>query len=179
MKPNLKFEEWHAVDRLLIGWLCNTMMVDVRSQLLHCHFAQVLWEVARSLSGASTRAHVMVFKTKLHHTQKNGMKMEEYLSKMKHIADQLAFVGSPVDYDNLMTHTPNSLDHKYNTIVIKLIDQPNLTWVDAQATFLALETRLDQLNQFANPFIQSTMNVANRNEDRDSHFASRDYCGHG
>ncbi|KAK4276095.1 hypothetical protein QN277_019084 [Acacia crassicarpa] len=40
---NPEFEEWYIVDRMLIGWLRNTMTQEVAAQLLHCRFAFDLW----------------------------------------------------------------------------------------------------------------------------------------
>ncbi|XP_028753041.1 uncharacterized protein LOC114712660 [Neltuma alba] len=129
-KANPKLEEWFAVDRMLVGWLRNTMSQDVGAQLLHCKIASKLWNGARELTCASTKARIMVYKTELHHTRKNGLKMEEYLSKIKSIADQLALVGAPISDEDLLLHTLNGLDVEYNVIVVKLADQVGLTSVE-------------------------------------------------
>ncbi|XP_028806151.1 uncharacterized protein LOC114761006 [Neltuma alba] len=137
---NPEYEEWFAVDRLLVGWLRNTMTQDVGAQLLHCKTALTLWNEARTLTCAATKARVMVFKSELQQTRKNRMKMAEYLAKMKSISDQLALAGAPISNDDLILQTLNGLDADYNPSVVNLIDKDRLTWVEAQASLLAFES---------------------------------------
>ena len=146
---NPAFEEWFAVDKLLVGWLRNTTTVEVRAQLLHCKTAQELWTSAKELTCASMKSRVMVIKTNLHQTRKGNLKMEEYLAKMKGISNQLTLAGAPIAVDDLILHTLNGLDADYNPIIVKLIDQANLTWVKASSTLLAFKSRLEQLNHFS------------------------------
>ncbi|KAK4259239.1 hypothetical protein QN277_005589 [Acacia crassicarpa] len=162
MKPNPDYTDWHATDRLLVGWLHNTMSVEIGAQLLHCQTAKAIWFEARSLAGASTKARVMVYKSDLHRTRKGGMSMSDFLNKMKSIADQLTLAGSPVPHEDLVLHTLNGLDAEYNAIVVKLLDQTHLSWVDIQAHLLAFENRIEQLNQFANLSLEPTAQLATR-----------------
>ncbi|KAK4252585.1 hypothetical protein QN277_014565 [Acacia crassicarpa] len=162
MTVNTAFEDWHATNRLLVGWLRNTMSVEVGTHLLHCQSASALWAEARSLASASTKAQIMIYKFDLHRTRKGGMKMEEFLTKMKNIADHLTLAGATVSFDELIIHTLNGLNHEYNAIVVKLIDQTHLSWVEIQAHLLALESRLEQLSQFANLSVEPSVNIAHR-----------------
>ena len=65
MIPNPDYLDWHAVDRMLVGWLRNTMTQDVGSQLLHCETARELWLGARDLTCAASRARVMVHRSEI------------------------------------------------------------------------------------------------------------------
>jgi len=125
------------------------MMVEVSTQLLHCKTAQELWMSARELTCASMKSRVMVVKADLHQTHRGNLKMEEYLAKMKGISGQLTLIGVPIAIDDLILHTLNGLDVDYNPIIVKLIDQANLTWGEALSTLLAFESRLEQLNHFS------------------------------
>lgn len=69
----------------------------------------------------------MVIKNELYNTRNYSLKMDEYLNKMKHLFDELALARSLVARDDLIFHTLNGLDAEYNVIVVKLIDQSNLT----------------------------------------------------
>lgn len=140
---NPAYEDWYVADRMLVGWLRNTMTPEIGVQLLHCKSVRDLWIGARYLTSASTKARVMVFKSELHSTRKNSFPMEDYLGRMKRIYDQLALAGAPITTEELIMHTLNGLHADYNAIVVKLIDQPNLTWVEAQSSLLSFETRLD------------------------------------
>lgn len=79
---------------------------------------------------------------------------------MKSFSDALSLAGSPLGIDNLILHTLNGLDAEYNAIVVKLIDKPDMTWIEAQAALLAFETHLTQLNHFSTLSIQPAINLA-------------------
>lgn len=84
---------------------------------------------------------------------------------MKSLTNELALTGSPIAMDDLILHTLNGLDAEYNAIVVKLVDKPDLTWVEAQSALLPFETRPSELNHFANLSIQASITVAQRSED--------------
>lgn len=96
--------------------------------------------------------------------------MEEYLIKMKGLADKLKLAGSAISNFDLVIQTLNGLDMDYNPIVVKLSDQIDISWIELQAQLLAFESRLDQLN---NLNLNATANVANKTEFRGNRFNSR------
>lgn len=165
---NPEFQEWRAVDRLLVGWLRNTFTLEVGSQLLHCNTARELWVAARDLTAASTRSRVMLYQTELTTLVKGSMKMEEYLSRMKVISDQLALAGAPVSNETLINNTLRGLvDHNYNAIAVKLMDE-NRSWIEVQTTLLTYESRLEQVNAFSQLSIQPSVNLVQK-ESSPSH----------
>ncbi|PNX62442.1 hypothetical protein L195_g061147, partial [Trifolium pratense] len=46
---NPEFQEWQAQDQKLLGWLLNSMTVDIVTQLMHCESSKQLWDEAQSL----------------------------------------------------------------------------------------------------------------------------------
>ena len=95
--------------------------------------------------------------------------MEEYLIKMKGLADKLKLAGSTISKFDLVIQTLNGLDMDYNPIVVKLSDQIYISQIELQAQLLAFESRLDQLN---NLNLNATANVANKTEFRGNMFNS-------
>lgn len=152
MKINLAYDEWVAVDQLLLGWIYNILTPEIASQL-------DLWTAIRSLAGAHTRSRVTLLKGELHRTRKGSLKMIDYLSKMKSISDNLLLTGSPISNSDLITQTLSGLDIEYNPKVVQLSDKTGLTWVDVQATLLIYESRLEQLSSLTNSF-QLQENIA-------------------
>lgn len=45
-KSNPDYEEWIAHDQALLGWLRNSMAIDIATQLLHCETSKELWDEA-------------------------------------------------------------------------------------------------------------------------------------
>ncbi|KAF7842346.1 uncharacterized protein G2W53_004644 [Senna tora] len=156
---NPAFQEWHSSDRLLVGWLRNTMTQEISAQLLHCKTARDLWLGEKDLTCATTKSRIMGLKSELIHTRKNSMKMDECLAKMKNIADQLAITGAPLPTEDLILHTLDGLDIEYNPVVVKLADQDNLSWVSLQSQLMSYESRMEKLTRISNLNIQASANA--------------------
>lgn len=169
---NPSFEEWVADDQMLLGWLLNSMTIDIATQLMHCENSKQLWDEAQSLAGAQSRSQLTYLKSEFHGTRKGNLKMEEYLTKMKKLTDQLKLAGNPVTISDLIIQILNGLDSDYNPIAVKLSDQSSLTWVDLQAQLLAFESRLDQLNKLTNMSLNASANVVNKTEYKGNKFNS-------
>jgi len=50
----------------------------------------------------------------LHNLQKNKMNISDYSTKVKNLLDVLAFIGTPVDDEDLMVITLNGLGKDYS-----------------------------------------------------------------
>lgn len=169
---NPAFEEWQANDQRLLGWMLNSMATEMATQLLHCETSKQLWDEAQSLAGAHTRSQIIYLKSEFHSIRKGEMKMEDYLIKMKNLADKLKLAGNPISNSDLIIQTLNGLDSEYNPIVVKLSDHTTLSWVDLQAQLLTFESRIEQLNNLTNLNLNATANVANKFDHRDNRFNS-------
>lgn len=99
---NPAFEEWQANDQRLLGWMLNSMATEMATQLLHCETSKQLWDEAQSLVGAHTRSQIIYLKSEFHSIRKGEMKMEDYLIKMKNLADKLKLAGNPISNSNLI-----------------------------------------------------------------------------
>lgn len=163
-KLNPSFEDWQAYDQQLLGWLKNSMTADIATQFLHCENSKQLWEEAQSLAGAHTRSRITYLKSEFHSTRKGEMKMHDYLSKMKNLADKLKLAGNPILNSDLIIQTLNGLDSEYNPVVVKLSDQINLSWIDLQSQLLSFESRIEQLNSFNSLSLNASANVANKTD---------------
>lgn len=101
----------------------------------------------------------MWYKGELQRTTKRPLKMQEYLNKIKEIANNLELAGCSLSATNLNNQILCGFDHDYTPILVQLNDKPYSTWVEFQTTLLAFESRLDQINSFHN----MTINIASAN----------------
>lgn len=88
--------------------------------------------------------------------------MEEYLKKIKEIADNLLLVGHPLSSEDLITQTLFGLDSEYNAIVVQLAEKASLSWAELQASLRTFESRLEQLAYFNILFQPSANIVSNK-----------------
>lgn len=94
---------WTTIDQLLLGWLYNTMTIEVASQVIGCRTSAELWCAVKDLTGANTRSHVTMYKSELQRLRKGALKMEEYLNKLNAISDNLYMARSPISTEELIT----------------------------------------------------------------------------
>lgn len=145
MKLNPKFEEWTAVDQLLLGWTYITLTPKIASQVIGCKNSQELWKAMKDLSGAHTRSMITLLNGELHRISKGVLKMIDYSAKIKTLADNLLLAYCPISSKDLITQTLAGLDNEYNVVVVQLSDKADFSWVELQAALLTFESRLEQL----------------------------------
>ncbi|KAI4299948.1 hypothetical protein L6164_033368 [Bauhinia variegata] len=112
------------------------MTIEIASQLIHCKTSKELWTAAKELSGSNTRSRITLLKSEFQRTRKGSMKMEDYLSRMKTIADNLTLAGSPLSILEINSQI-------FAGIVVSLFEKEDLTWVELQATLLTFKNRLE------------------------------------
>lgn len=154
-----EFDEWMATDATIFSWLLSTMTADVASQLLHCKTSAQLWKAVNDLMSAHSKSRVTMYKYDLQQTHKGSSSIDEYLSKMKSIADNLSMAGSPISESDLITQVLAGLDSEYTPIVIYLTDKDNLTWIDLHSRLLTFERHLEHISS-VNSLNKSFANVA-------------------
>lgn len=71
-------------------------------QLMYCETYKKLWDEAQGLDGAHTRSDIIYLKIEFHNTSKVEKKMNDYLMKMKDLADKLKMAGSPISNVDLI-----------------------------------------------------------------------------
>lgn len=126
-----------------------------------------LLNVVKSLSRAHTRSRITLYKSELQRKRKVSLKMEDYLNKMKVLANNLLLASSPISTSNLITQTLIGLDNEYNRIVVQLLGKVDLTWIDLQATLLTYENRLEKINALTNS-MQFQSNLANKTNNSEA-----------
>jgi hypothetical protein len=147
LQNNPEYENWVAQDQILLGWIYNSIDIEVASELMGYETSKQLWEAIRDLFGLKNRSNIVYYKREFSKLQKGTMKMVDYLKSMKKLVDNLALAGHPVTLDDLISQTLTGLDSPdYNPIVCQIIEKENISWLELQSKLLTYEKRLEQLN---------------------------------
>jgi hypothetical protein len=72
------------------------------------------WDTLVKMYNTNTQAYKMQFKQKLHNLYKNKMNINNYSTKVKNLADVLAYIGAPIDDEDLVAVTLNGLGKDYS-----------------------------------------------------------------
>ena len=141
-----EFDELIATDSLIFNWLLSTMTADVASQLLHCRTPSQLWKTVTEIMSSHSKSRITMYKFDLQQIRKGSSTIDEYLSKLKAISDNLSMAGSPISDSDLITQVLASLGAEYTPIVLHLSDRENLTWIDMHSRLLTFERHLEHLS---------------------------------
>lgn len=88
-----------------------------------------------------------MYKLELQQTRNGSLKMEDYLNKMKNIADNLQLAGCPISNDDLIPQILVGFDLEHNPIIVQLsYDKNNISSMGLQSILLTYEIIFEQLN---------------------------------
>lgn len=113
------------------------------------------------MAGVATKAKEIWYKGELHRTRKGSTKMQDYLAKMKSIANNLQMAGSYVSLIDLFAQILSGLDSDYTPIVTQLTFMSNLSWIEFSTALLTFESKIEQLSAFQNLNIDGSVSVNN------------------
>ncbi|KAL5563628.1 hypothetical protein UlMin_033375 [Ulmus minor] len=134
---NPDYENWIAQDQTLLGWLYNSINVEVASEVMGNESSEDLWKALETLFGVQTRSNIVFFKKEFRRMRKGGLKMSEYLKTMKKLADNLALAGQPIGIDDLVSQVLAGLDSlEYNSVVYQINEKEHVTWMELQSILL-------------------------------------------
>ncbi|KAI9178083.1 hypothetical protein LWI28_022537 [Acer negundo] len=147
LEDNPDYEEWIVQDQILLGWIYNSIDIDVASELMGYETSKQLWDAIRDLFGVKNRSNVVLYKREFNHLKKGNIKMGEYLKAIKKLVDNLALAEHHVTLDDLVSQVLTGLDSlEYNPVVCQINEKENITRLKLQSKLLSYEKRLEQLN---------------------------------
>ncbi len=88
----------------------NSMIVHIQD----AKSPKQAWDTLVKMYITNTQARKMQLKQKLHNLEKNKMNISDYSIKVKNLADVFAFIGFPVDDEDLVAVTLNGLGKDYS-----------------------------------------------------------------
>jgi gag-polypeptide of LTR copia-type len=101
-QSNPFFSRWHRQDQLILSWPRSTLSDTILSQVVSCDTSATLWKSLLQSFSATSRARLSELRRALQTTTKEGLSCADYCQKMKSLADEFAFVGSPISDDDLV-----------------------------------------------------------------------------
>ncbi|XP_022142770.1 uncharacterized protein LOC111012809 [Momordica charantia] len=105
-----------------------------------------VWKALEDLYETANKARINQLKTSLQTTRKNQLKMSDYLSTMKQLADCLTLAGEPISTSSLLSSVLTGLNAEYLQIICQINAKENISWQEVHATLITFENILIHLN---------------------------------
>lgn len=110
-------QSWTKQDQLILAWLRSSLSETLLGQVVSCTTSSALWTNLQQSFSATSRARLTELWRALQTTVKGRSTCTEYLNKMRAIADELSFIGSPVSDEDLVIYVLTGLGSEFNAVV--------------------------------------------------------------
>jgi hypothetical protein len=162
---NPAYDTWIMRDQHVVSYLVNSLAEDVLPHVFGLSTAATVWRALNNLYAAQSKSRVSTIRGALTNTKKLDMTAQQYITKMKGYASELAAAGKPVDDDELKDYIMNGLDGSFSNLVAAINDVPSTSLNDMCSQILSCETRDQMLHtsgQAAPTSFMSSVNVVAR-----------------
>ncbi|GER45603.1 hypothetical protein STAS_22554 [Striga asiatica] len=134
----------YRINVIDLGWILSTLEPAIIAQVVDCTTTADLWNDFRSTySQRASASRVLDLRLQLQTLKKGSSSCQEFMKKMKSIADQLPSIGVPVSEQDLVLHVLTGLGAEYESFVTAITTRSDLvTWPDLQGLLLTQERRL-------------------------------------
>ncbi|KAL2470477.1 Integrase catalytic domain-containing protein [Abeliophyllum distichum] len=99
------------------------------------------------------------------------MSMDQYLSTIKQLADNLEIAGKKVDHVDLVTQVLTGLDEEHTSIVVQVNSRDQVSWHELTSTLMNFESRLEYLSQVRRSF--GSINLTQRNSQNANSYSGK------
>ncbi|KAJ1695555.1 hypothetical protein LUZ63_012253 [Rhynchospora breviuscula] len=142
---NPAYLPWHRQDQLLLGWIRSTLSDQIQSQVVSCVTSRELWSSLQQTFAATSRARIIDLKRQIQNTTRGSSSCSDYLAKMRHLADELAFIGAPISSEDLISNIISGLGSDYNPFFASIAAasrHESFSFSDLQGLLLGFESLL-------------------------------------
>lgn len=145
-QTNPLYSHWHRQDQLLLSWLLSSLTESILGQVVSCQTSAELWRLLQRTFSASSQARLSELRRSLQTATKGGSSCANFCQRIRAIANELAFIGSPVPEEDLILTILGGLGPEYNSLVVTANAKEELSLPDLQAMLFGHEALLHSQN---------------------------------
>ncbi|PKU66916.1 Retrovirus-related Pol polyprotein from transposon TNT 1-94 [Dendrobium catenatum] len=110
-----EYARWSLVDNNLISALFSTISPAILPYVIHSTTAQDVWNTLERRLQSQSRSRVIQLKNELHNIQMNNLTVQQYLSQIKNLVDNIAASGATIDSEDIVLYILKGLPPAYNS----------------------------------------------------------------
>jgi Reverse transcriptase (RNA-dependent DNA polymerase)/gag-polypeptide of LTR copia-type/Integrase core domain/GAG-pre-integrase domain len=114
---NPEYVIWRRQDQLLLSWLRASFSDTILAQTFSCSTTLELWNTLQQQFTSTSSSRRLELKRQLQNCKKGTLSCTDYLNQLRRIADELTFIGSPIQEEDLVMHAIQGLGVDYNPVV--------------------------------------------------------------
>lgn len=155
---NPEYSSWVAKDQIVLSYLLSNLGRDIAAQVSMKVTAASAWAHIEEMFASQSRACLISTRMSLATSMKGSSTMNEYFTKMKGLADDMASAGKRIEDDELVAYILTGLnDPEYDSIVTGVSNRTQPISVGELYTQLASHEQRVEMRSGGS---QSSANVA-------------------
>lgn len=156
---NPDFISWIRRDQFLMSWMLSSISESMLGNITRCATARDVWLVLEGLFQSQSKARIMQLKLQLQTQKKGDLCVDDYVLKMRGIADLLAAAGHSISDDDLALQILAGFGFEYDAVVANFTNRPDsLNLQEVHFALQAHEIRLQSQQSISFPSAHLTYN---------------------
>ena len=140
---NPSFSLWQEQDKFLLVWLQLTLSSSILARVLGSTHSYQVWDKIHVYFHHQTRMKARQLRSALRHSTLDNCPVLEFLSRVKVLIDELAFVGNAATYREQMDSILEGLPQEFDSVIALIKSRiPQITIEEAEGYILVQELRL-------------------------------------
>ena len=117
---NPEYLAWMRTDQALMSWLLSSIYETMMGHVIHCTSSSQIWITLQQLFTTTSKARVLQLCFQLQSTKKGDMSIQDYILRMRGIANSLNSTGLLLTDDEFLLYILGGLSSKYDPVVVNL-----------------------------------------------------------
>ena len=151
-----------ARDQQVPRFLLNSLSPEILSHVLGMESTAAVWATINTMFSAASRSRVQHLRSALNDTKKKDLTADQYITKMKGFASELATAGKPLEDDELIGYLLHGLGSSYNSLVAAVNGNPGTTLDDFFGQLSSYDMRNEMLDETPEASFTSSANAVQR-----------------
>ncbi|RVW59231.1 Retrovirus-related Pol polyprotein from transposon RE1 [Vitis vinifera] len=144
---NPEYDQWVILDQFLLSWILASISEAMYGHVVNCQTSAEVWSVLEKLFVSNSKARTLQLRFMLQSLKKGALSINDYVLKMRNIADMLSTSGKPVPDEDLILYILGGLGPEFETIVVNITSiSEAISLQEAHYLLQSHEIRLEQLS---------------------------------
>ncbi|KAL2486589.1 Uncharacterized protein Adt_31345 [Abeliophyllum distichum] len=122
------------------------MSPEIAMRVIGSTSSSKLWTAIEESYGIMNRSRIIFLTSELQRTRKGAMSIDQYLSTIKHLADNLEIAWKVISQIDLVTQNLSGLDDDNTPKAIQISSRESISWHELQSVLMTYESRLENVN---------------------------------
>ncbi|XP_050126493.1 uncharacterized protein LOC126603619 [Malus sylvestris] len=169
------FLEWESVDLALLSLLIATLFDESIEHVLGCKTTHEAWSNLQDRYASISKARVNTLKIEFQTLQKGGDSIDQYLSKLRNIKDQLIAANESVSDNDFVVAALSGLPREFSIIRTVILTRDNsITLREFREKLLRAEREVDSMvntmtHNFSGLYMQGSSSQSVQSQGSFSH----------